>query len=245
MHSLRNPGPLRDPRGVAKFRHEAVAVPLRVGLIDGAPRRLEVLAYRRHRPPFEDRWALPSGPLEVDETLDESVLRHLRQRTGVSAPPHLEQLETRGAPARDPWDRTIATAFLVLLPWSGDPGPGGDLAWLPVDDLPDLAFDHGELTQVGTERLRAKLSYTNIAFALAPETFTVAQLRDAYCAALGHEISATNLQRILTRRGQLVATGERAVPGSGGGRPPQLHRFTRRELTVTDPFAVLRPQEGT
>ena len=241
MHSPRNPGPLRDPRGVAKFRHEAVAVVLRVGLPDLAPPRLEVLAHRRRRPPFEGGWALPSGPVEVDETLDESVLRHLAQRTGVAAPAHLEQLETRGTPGRDPWDRTIATAFLALLPWSGAPGPGDDLAWLPVAELPGMAFDHGELTRAAAERLRAKLSYTNIAFALAPETFTLAQLRDAYSAVLGHEVSATNLQRILTRRGQLAATGERAVPGAGGGRPAQLHRFTRRELTVTDPFAVLRP----
>jgi ADP-ribose pyrophosphatase YjhB (NUDIX family) len=241
VHNPGNPGPLRDVRGVAKYRHEAVAALLRVGPVDAAPRRLEVLAYRRHRPPFADLWALPSGPVEVDETLGESVLRHLSDRAGVAAPAHVEQLETRGAPGRDPWDRTIATAFLALLPWTEGPEPGGELGWLPVAELREMAFDHGELTQVGVERLRAKLSYTNIAFALAPETFTLAQLRDAYTAVLGHEISATNLQRILTRRGQLVATGERAAPGTGGGRPAQLFRFTRHHLTVTDPFAVLRP----
>ena len=241
MHSPDSPGPLRDPRGVAKYRHEAVAALLRVGLVDAAPRRLEVLAYRRLRPPFEGQWALPSGPVEVDESLEESVLRHLEQRTGVVEPTHLEQLETRGTPGRDPWDRTIATAFLALLPWSETPGTDEDLAWLPVQDLPDMAFDHGDLTRAGVGRLRAKLSYTNIAFALAPGTFTVAQLRDAYATVLGHEVSATNLQRILTRRGQLSATGKRAAPGAGGGRPAQLYSFTRQELTVTDPFAVLRP----
>lgn len=241
MHSPKSPGPLRDPRGVAKYRHEAITVLLRVGLVNAAPRRLEVLACRRLRPPFEGQWALPSGPVEVDESLDESALRHLRHRTGASAATHLEQLETRGTPGRDPWDRTIATAFLALLPWSEGPGTEGELAWLPVGDLPDMAFDHRELALVGAERLSAKLSYTNIAFALAPETFTIAQLRDAYSAVLGHEVSATNLQRILNRRGQLAPTGERATPGIGGGRPAQLYRFTGRKLTVTDPFAVLRP----
>lgn len=243
MPNPSSPGPLRDPSGVAKYRHEAVTVLLRVGGagVDDAPRRLEVLAYRRRRAPFAGLWALPSGPVEVDETLDDSALRHLSQRTGVPEPAHLEQLETRGTPGRDPWDRTIATAYLALLPWSAGPESDGGLAWLPVTDLPDMAFDHGELVQAGAGRLRAKLSYTNIGFALAPEVFTVAQLRDAYSAVLGHEVSATNLQRVLTRRGQLTATGERAAPGNGGGRPAQLHRFTRRELAVTDPFAVLRP----
>ncbi|AGF71595.1 NUDIX hydrolase [Corynebacterium halotolerans] len=241
MHSPNRPGPLRDPLGVAKYRHEAVAVTLRIRFDDPAPPALEVLAYRRRRAPFEDRWALPSGAVEVEETLTESVLRHLGQRAGIAAPAHLEQLETRGAPGRDPWDRTIATAFLGLLPWSDGPRVRGELAWLPVADLPEMAFDHRELTQVGVERLRAKLSYTNIAFALAPASFTIARLRDAYAAVLGHEVSATNLKRILTRRGQLAETGQHAAPGTGGGRPAQLYRFTRRELTVTDPFAVLRP----
>ncbi|RSZ64246.1 NUDIX hydrolase [Corynebacterium hylobatis] len=241
MHNPGKPGPLRDLQGVAKYRHEAVAVLLRVGLADAAPQRLEVLAYRRHRPPFEGRWALPSGPVEVDETLGESVLRHLGERTGTRTPAHVEQLETRGTPGRDPWDRTIATAFLALVPWTEGPEADGELGWLPVAELPEMAFDHGELVQVGAERLRAKLSYTNIAFALAPETFTIAQLRGAYSAVLRHEVSATNLQRTLSRRDQLVATGERTVSGAGGGRPAQLFRFTAHSLTVTDPFAVLRP----
>lgn len=241
MHNPGKPGPLRDLRGVAKYRHEAIAVLLRVGPADVAPQRLEVLAYRRHRPPFQGRWALPSGPVEVAEPLEKSMLRHLGRRSTVPAPAYLEQLETRGTPGRDPWDRTIATAFLALMPWAQGPEADGQSCWLPVAELPELAFDHGELVQAGAARLRAKLSYTNIAFALAPETFTIAQLRDAYAAVLGHEVSATNLQRILSRRGQLVATGERIAPGAGGGRPARLFRFTGQGLTVTDRFAVLRP----
>ena len=50
------------------------------------------------------------------------------------------------------------------------------------------------------DRLRAKLSYTNIAFALAPAEFTIAELRDIVSAALGYEVDATNLNRVMTRR---------------------------------------------
>jgi len=64
-----------------------------------------------------------------------------------------------------------------------------------------------------TRRLRAKLSYTNIGFALAPPTFTISELREIYAAALGHEVSATNLQRVLVRRELLEDTGERRPPG--------------------------------
>lgn len=230
-------GPLRDGAGVAKFRHEAVAAVMRVRPGEG----LTVLAYRRGRSPFKGRWALPSGAVEVDESLDESVLRHLVAKVGVDAVAYLEQLQTRSAPGRDPFDRTIATAYLGLLPWDCDPAIPDHAAWVPVEELPEMAFDHDGLARVAVERLRAKLSYTNVGYALAPDEFTVAQLRDAYAAVLGHDVSATNLQRILQRRGQLVATGERAPSGVEGGRPARLYRFTQRELAVTDPFVVFKP----
>ena len=93
----------------------------------------------------------------------------------------------------------------------------------------------------GRERLRAKLSYTNIGFALAPQEFTISQLRDVYAAALGHDVSPTNLQRVLLRRGVLESTGRMRASGPTGGRPGALFRFRARELEVTDQFAVLRP----
>ena len=44
-----------------------------------------------------------------------------------------------------------------------------DTRWHPVDELPQLAFDHEPIVLAGRERLRAKLSYTNVGFALAPD----------------------------------------------------------------------------
>jgi 8-oxo-dGTP diphosphatase len=153
---------------------------------------------------------------------------------------HLEQLETLGDPDRDPREWQIATAYLGLVPTGVDPELPADTAWHPVSALPELAFDH-EITLAGRERLRAKLSYTNIGFALAPAEFTISELRDLYAAALGHDVSATNLQRVLLRRGVIEATGERRASGRGGGRPAAVFRFHSRELEVTDEFAVLRP----
>jgi 8-oxo-dGTP diphosphatase len=96
----------------------------------------------------------------------------------------------------------------------------------------------------GRERLQAKLSYTNIGFALAPETFTMSELSAIYTAALGYAVDPTNLRRVLERRGLLDGTGERRSPGPGGGRPATVYRFGSHELSVTDPFAVLRPPAG-
>jgi ADP-ribose pyrophosphatase YjhB (NUDIX family) len=211
--------------------HETVAVVLQV-----RDEQLQVLLWRRALPPAAGRWALPGGRLE-NETLESSIRRHLAAKVDVRELSHLEQLETRA----DPKTGRVTTAYLGLVRTGLDPAVPADTRWHPVGRLPPTAFDYGPIVRAGRDRLRAKLSYTNLGFALAPETFTISELRDLYAAALGHEVSATNLQRVLLRRGVLVPTGEQRAPGRSGGRPAAVYRFRTRRLEITDEFAVLRP----
>jgi hypothetical protein len=153
----------------------------------------------------------------------------------------LEQLETLSDPNRVPREWQLATAYLGLVPVDVDPRLPRDTNWHPTDRLPPVAFDHREIVRAGRDRLRAKLSYTNIGFALAPPEFALSELRDLYSAALGHPVSATNLQRVLIRRAVIEPTGARRASGPSGGRPGQVYRFRRRRLEITDPFAALRP----
>jgi ADP-ribose pyrophosphatase YjhB (NUDIX family) len=203
--------------------------------------RQQVLLWQRAREPFLGAWSLPGGYLEPGETLEQSIRRHLAVKVDVRELAHLEQLETLSDPDRNPLEWELATAYLGLVPADVDPAVPEDTAWHPVSRLPELAFDHKAIVLSGRERLRAKLSYTNAGFALAPPVFTLSQLREVYVAALGHEVSATNLPRVLLRRGVLESTGERREPGRAGGRPAALYRFRSRRLEITDQFAVLRP----
>jgi ADP-ribose pyrophosphatase YjhB (NUDIX family) len=202
---------------------------------------LQALLWERARDPFRGAWSLPGGYLVPGETLEASIRRHLAEKVDVRELSHLEQLETLSEPDRNPAEWQLATAYLGLVPSDLDPAVPVDTAWHPVDDLPPMAFDHGAIVVAGRDRLRAKLSYTNLGFALAPPTFTLSELRRIYVAALGYPVSATNLQRVLLRRGVLEPTGGRRDPGRAGGRPAALFRFRSRRLEVTDPFAALRP----
>jgi len=204
---------------------------------------LSVLLWQRGRAPFSGAWALPGGTLAVGETLEASISRHLATKVDVREVSHLEQLGTWSDPSRHPERWELATAYLGLVPLGMDPRVPADTRWHAVDTLPDTAFDHGTIVLAGRDRLRGKLSYSNIGFALAPEAFTLAELRDVYEAALGYEVSATNLKRVLLRRGAIEAVGRRRAHGPAGGRPAELYRFRERQLEVTDPFAVLRPPE--
>ena len=221
------------------FRHEALAVVLQV-----RAEGLCVLLWQRARAPCFGAWALPGGLLDPGETLEMSIRRHLAAKVDVRELSHLEQLETRSEPDRHPDGQLVATAYLGLVPTDVDPAGPADTAWHLVEELPDCAFDHGSIALAGRERLRAKLSYTNLGFALAPPVFTISELREIYRAALGHDVSATNLQRILLRRELLAPTGGVRAPGRAGGRPAAVYRFRLRTLEITDPFAVFRPPEA-
>ncbi|MER7082201.1 MULTISPECIES: NUDIX hydrolase [Saccharopolyspora] len=211
------------------------------GVLQVRDDQLQVMLWQRAREPDVHRWSLPGGRLAATEDVETSIRRQLAEKVDVHKLSHVEQLSVFSAPHRVPDRRVVATAFLGLVPSDVDPEVPADTRWHPVEALPPTAFDHEQIVLAARDRLRAKLSYTNIGFALAPAEFTVSELRGIYSAALGYQVAPTNLQRVLTRRGALEPTGRTLPAGPAGGRPPALFRFTSRDLQVTDPFAVFRP----
>lgn len=202
---------------------------------------LQALLWQRALEPFAGAWALPGGVLDPGETLEASIRRHLATKVDLAEVAHLEQVGTYSEPDRNPVEWEIASGYLGLVPLGVDPDVPDDTGWHPVDDLPPTAFDHGAIVRSARERLRGKLSYSNIGFALAPATFTLNELRDVYAAALGYDVSATNLKRVLVRRGAIVPTGGRRDPGRAGGRPAEEFAYALQALEITDQFAALRP----
>jgi hypothetical protein len=218
------------------YPHEVLAVVIAV-----RAEGLAVLLWQRAQAPDAGRWALPGGGVRPDQRLREAIAEHLETKVHVGDLSWREQVATHSKVDRDPRARVLATGYLGLVPADVDPALPDDTAWHPVTDLPPLAFDHADFISAAVDRLRAKLSYTNIAFALAPETFTIATLRGVVGAALGYDVSATNLTRVMTRRAMIEPTGQTRSHSRAGGRPATEYRFCDRTLTVTDPFAVLKP----
>ncbi|OBI10238.1 NUDIX hydrolase [Mycolicibacter heraklionensis] len=221
--------------------HEVLTVVFQVGGLDQRRPHLNVLLWERAREPQSGRWSLPGGLLRNDEDVTASARRQLAEKVDLREIAHLEQLAVFSDPGRVPGVRTIASTFLGLVPSPADPELPSDTHWHPVDDLPPMAFDHGPMVAHAHSRLVAKMSYTNIGFALAPTEFILSTLRDIYSVVLGYQVDATNLQRVLVRRGVITRTGTTARSGRSGGRPAARYRFTESELRVTDEFAALRP----
>ncbi|WP_064441561.1 NUDIX hydrolase [Hoyosella altamirensis] len=200
-----------------------------------------VLLWERAMAPMVGMWSLPGGKLRSDEDLPTSARRQLAEKVDVRELAHLEQLSVFSDPHRVPGRRTIASTFLGLVPSPAEPELPSDTTWHPVTALPEMAFDHRTVVDYAHSRLAAKLSYTNIGFALAPEQFTISTLKSIYSAALGYHVDATNLQRVLGRRGVITPTGSTAPSGRSGGRPAAVYRFADSRYRVTDEFAALRP----
>ncbi len=108
---------------------------------------LNVLLIRRKNEPFRDQWALPGGFMDENETMEEGAKRELEEETGLKIE-KLQQVGAFGTPGRDPRGRTISIAFVGLVnevPMLKANDDATDLKWFNLNELPELAFDHGEI----------------------------------------------------------------------------------------------------
>lgn len=116
--------------------------------------RPRVLLIRRKRDPFAGKWALPGGFVEEGETLSEGCAREVKEETGLDAG-DWEQLFAAGDPGRDPRGWTVSVVFLGRVD-AGTPTAGDDAAeagWFPLDELPELAFDHAMILRRAREKM--------------------------------------------------------------------------------------------
>lgn len=192
--------------------------------------RLCVLLVRRGVAPFEGRLALPGGFVREREAIDDAARRELEEETGIRAKDlgHLEQLATFGRPNRDPRERVVTVAYLALAPELPIPVGGSDAAsahFVPLDEVSEaaLAFDHGEILDVGVERARAKLEYTTLATAFCRPAFSMLELRRVYECVWNTKLDPANFNRKVSKsEGFVEPTG--TVTQGEGGRPAKLYR---------------------
>jgi 8-oxo-dGTP diphosphatase len=219
-----------DPAG---FERPSVAVDLILtSVVDGAP---AVLLHRRGAPPHAGCWALPGGFVGIDESPDDAARRVLGAKARITDA-YLEQLYTFGTVDRDPRMRVVSIAYCALLPaerFAAAPGlalarvvmPDGSAATAWVGGEPvSLAFDHAAMLDLAIRRLRGKLDWSPVAFALLPDRFTLRALQDVHEAILGRPVNKSAFRRRLIDSGRIAATGERETGASF--RPAELYRYT-------------------
>lgn len=90
-----------------------------------------------------------------------------------------------------------------------------------IMDSTGIAFDHAKMIEYAVARLRNKIEYTDIAFNLMPELFTLSELQQVYEVILGKELLAAAFRRKIVD--MVVETNQ--FTKDAGHRPSKLYRF--------------------
>ena len=242
MHMALKVSALLDHYDIGPWETPSLAVDIVIMSTGGG--HLRALVMQRSREPEAGSWALPGGFVRQGEDLDAAARRILYDKAGLERV-YLEQLYTFGAPGRDPRTRVVTVAYFALVPlaalahldapdaagsrlvaaltvpWDGE--AGGPVGITMGSGAPGaLAFDHADILGMAVKRLRGKLGYTDIGFALLPERFTLRELRLVHETILARPINKDSFRRRILAAGLVEDTGERQ--SEVGHRPARLYR---------------------
>ncbi len=138
------------------YKYPRPALTADVLLFHSENERVSVLLVRRKFPPFEGKWALPGGFMNLDETLKNAARRELQEETSIIVN-DLIPFHVFDEIGRDPRGRTITLTFYALLSEKPSAAMAGDdaseLKWFDLDDLPGLAFDHRKIIALAQEEI--------------------------------------------------------------------------------------------
>ena len=190
---------------------------------------LKAVFIERTREPNKGSLALPGGFLWQDETADAAACRVLATKAGVTNV-YMEQLYTFTEPDRDTRGHIISVSYMALVRRQDlkfEDGPQTETpALYLVSKHPKLSFDHERILKYAVRRLRDKLVYTNIAYALLPRLFTLSQLQRLYEVVLERELDKRNFRKKFLTLDMIQPTKE--VLAGGRHRPAQLYEFKKQ-----------------
>lgn len=193
--------------------------------------------------PFADHWALPGGYVDGDKDQDalDAARRELKEETGVETEAYLEQLYTYSRKNRDPREaianmplRIWSVAHFALIDYTQVKTVAGsdasDVKWYKISELKNLnlAFDHEEIIEMAINRVRGKISYSNVGFELVPEEFTIPELQTIFEFVLGEKLDRNNFRTKLKSLEILIETNR--VKKMGAGKPAPYYRLDREKI---------------
>lgn len=222
---------IADPINIQTLANFKVGVDNVIFSVDTSLQRLLVLLVMRQQEPFLGQWCLPGTLVRQGESLEDAAYRILAEKIRVKNL-YLEQLYSFGGPNRDPREaidsygvRYLSVSHFALVQFDeAELIADISVAWYPLNQVPQLAFDHNQILAYGHRRLRNKLEYSPVAFDVLPEVFTLSDLYQLYTTILGENFADySNFRARLLKLGFLCDTGLKV--SRGAGRPASLYRF--------------------
>lgn len=182
------------------------------------------------------QWALPGGLVRDNEALIDAVLRELKEETNVKLN-YIEQFFTFGDDIkRDPRNRVVSVAYFGLVDATKlsiiADTDALHVAWVPIDNIPKLAFDHRKMITIALKQLKHKLTYQPIGFDLLPKEFLFSDLENLYCTILKKEIDRRNFRKKIMSLGIVEQTDK--LVSQKKGRPAKLFQFNQKKYKALE-----------
>jgi ADP-ribose pyrophosphatase YjhB (NUDIX family) len=168
---------------------------------------------------IHDKWILPGGYIQREESVDTAAARILRARTGLEDP-HLKFLSVFGDNDRrfgdeireffarenltwreEHWvnHRFVTLAYYSLVDIEKTTPVPGELdeafAWFDFDELPAMWMDHASIAKTARNRLKEDILQEHITYELLPSEFTMPQLHQLHQVIMGETIDRSRFQK--------------------------------------------------
>jgi 8-oxo-dGTP diphosphatase len=186
------------------------------GFIEG---ELKLLIIKRSFDPGKGSWSLMGGFVGPEESMDEAGYRILNELTGLKDL-YMTQLYTHGEINRDPGARVISTSYYSLIKIQ-DIDPDHEMIsnarWCPINELPELIFDHSKMVEMALNSLRDEAHRKPIGFELLPPKFTIPQLQSLYEAIYQQKFDKRNFRKSILKMNLLDQLNEKDKENSKKG----------------------------
>ena len=196
--------------------------------------KLKVLLNERNEYPYRDWWAMPGYFVDKQEEMEQAVNRIAYEHTGLKNI-YLEQLAAMAGLKRHPEGRILTVAYMALVRYEDVKNKVKPVTnymrqakWFDVNNVPELAFDHNDILQLGLKKLKSNLNYSTGAFELLPDKFTLTQLQQIYEAILGESLDKRNFRKRMSNLGYLKELEEFQTGVSY--RAARLYKLDKRKF---------------
>lgn len=205
------------------------------GFDDGV---LSLLLLKRNFEPAKGEWSLMGGFVNEHESVDEAAGRVLTELTGLENV-YMDQIGAFGDLDRDPGERVISIAYYALIDINKHDNElvrAHNAYWVPMDQVPELIFDHNKMVRKALSVMRNKSSDQPIGMKLLPKEFTLSKLQKLYEAILGEPLDKRNFRKRIAEMDYIEKTDK--IDKTESRKGAALYRFNERKYHKGSKFKI-------
>ncbi|MBQ7105492.1 MAG: NUDIX hydrolase [Bacilli bacterium] len=197
----------------------------------------KVLLIQRDNDPYKGCWALTGGALHNNETLEEGLLREIKEKTNINNADFIFSAIYSDVD-RSPIMRMIGVSYIAVMDIKKanlvtSTEKTRNALWFSIDDIPELAYDHNMVLNDAIKVLKSKIVSSDILKSLYPDGFTLPEIQKVYEAILDKELDRRNFRKKMLSLGFIEDTNKTAK--FEGNKPAKLYKF-KDEIEIKNVF---------